>query len=263
MVVSSLTALALQWKTVARSFRLFARKDEGGEHADIDAAMARIEVPNRWLVIGLIPITIGLMVVLGIAFDMNLLLALVACRATGETDTTPIGAMGKVTQLMYAGLATQNATINLMAAGTTSGAAGSAADLLTDLKSGYLLNIEPQATTFSYRLRRDKLRQVHRREGRYLLRTNLTDTDPAQLWNHYLQLVQVEEAFKNLKGDLAIRPIYHQRQDRIEAHIFVAFLAYCCKSHWPTNSAPRPPASPPAAPKVCRGADDRRPHPNH
>jgi len=89
------------------------------------------------------------------------------------------------------------------------------------------VNIEPQATTFSYRLRRDKLRQVHRREGRYLLRTNLTDTDPAQLWNHYLQLVQVEEAFKNLKGDLAIRPIYHQRQDRIEAHIFVAFLAYC------------------------------------
>ncbi len=89
------------------------------------------------------------------------------------------------------------------------------------------VNIEPQATTFSYRLRRDKLRQVHRREGRYLLRTNLTDTDPAQLWNHYLQLVQVEEAFKNLKGDLAIRPIYHQRQDRVEAHIFIAFLAYC------------------------------------
>ena len=89
------------------------------------------------------------------------------------------------------------------------------------------VTVEAKATTFSYRLRRDKLRQVHRREGRYLLRTNLTDTDPAQLWNHYLQLVQVEEAFKNLKGDLAIRPIYHQRQDRIEAHIFIAFLAYC------------------------------------
>jgi hypothetical protein len=89
------------------------------------------------------------------------------------------------------------------------------------------VTVEAQATTFSYRLRRDKLRQVHRREGRYLLRTNLTDTDPAQVWNHYLQLVQVEEAFKNLKGDLAIRPIYHQRQDRIEAHIFIAFIAYC------------------------------------
>ena len=89
------------------------------------------------------------------------------------------------------------------------------------------VTVEAKATTFSFRLRRDKLRQVHRREGRYLLRTNLTDTDPALLWNHYLQLVQVEEAFKNLKGDLAIRPIYHQRQDRIEAHIFLAFLAYC------------------------------------
>lgn len=89
------------------------------------------------------------------------------------------------------------------------------------------VTVEAKATTFSYRLRRDKLRQVHRREGRYLLRTNLTDADPALLWNHYLQLVQVEEAFKNLKGDLGIRLIYHQRQDRIEAHIFIAFLAYC------------------------------------
>ena len=81
--------------------------------------------------------------------------------------------------------------------------------------------------TFRYRLRRDKFRQVRRREGRYLLRTNLTETDPAKLWHFYLQLVAVEEAFKNLKGDLAIRPIFHQREKRIEAHIFIAFLAYC------------------------------------
>jgi hypothetical protein len=81
--------------------------------------------------------------------------------------------------------------------------------------------------SFTYRLNRDKLRQVRRREGRYLLRTNLTDHDPAELWRYYLQLVQVEEAFKNLKGDLAIRPIFHQDQARIEAHIFIAFLAYC------------------------------------
>jgi hypothetical protein len=81
--------------------------------------------------------------------------------------------------------------------------------------------------TFSYRLDRDKLRQVRRREGRYLLRTNLTENDPAQLWSYYLQLVAVEEAFKNLKGDLAVRPIFHQHQDRVEAHIFIAFLAYC------------------------------------
>ena len=60
-----------------------------------------------------------------------------------------------------------------------------------------------------------------------MLRTNLTGTDPAKLWSLYLQLVAVEEAFKNLKGDLAIRPIFHQHEQRIEAHIFVSFLAYC------------------------------------
>ena len=84
-----------------------------------------------------------------------------------------------------------------------------------------------QDATFTYRLRKDKLRQVRRREGRYLLRTNLTASDPAELWRYYIQLVQVEEAFKNLKGDLAIRPVFHQIEQRIEAHIFVSFLAYC------------------------------------
>jgi Transposase DDE domain len=78
----------------------------------------------------------------------------------------------------------------------------------------------------TFALDRDKLRQVRRREGRYLLRTNLTDRDPATLWELYMRLVQVEEAFKVLKGDLAVRPIYHQVLPRIEAHIFVAFLAY-------------------------------------
>jgi transposase len=81
--------------------------------------------------------------------------------------------------------------------------------------------------TFIFRLRKKKLRQVRRREGRYLLRTNLTEEQPDKLWAYYMQLVQVEEAFKNLKGDLAIRPIYHQLEQRIEAHIFVSFLAYC------------------------------------
>jgi hypothetical protein len=80
---------------------------------------------------------------------------------------------------------------------------------------------------FTFTLNTAKLRQVRRREGRYLLRSNLTATDPAQLWAYYLQLVENEAAFKSLKGDLAVRPIYHQRPARIEAHIFVAFLAYC------------------------------------
>jgi hypothetical protein len=80
---------------------------------------------------------------------------------------------------------------------------------------------------FSYTLNRPKLRRIRRREGRYLLRTNLTENDPALLWQYYTQLVAVEEAFKNLKGDLAIRPIFHQDERRVEAHIFIAFLAYC------------------------------------
>jgi hypothetical protein len=81
--------------------------------------------------------------------------------------------------------------------------------------------------TFTFALNRKKLRQVHRREGRYLLRSNLTSDDPVQLWTLYIQLTEIEQAFKELKGDLGLRPIYHQLDRRIEAHIFVAFLAYC------------------------------------
>ena len=92
-----------------------------------------------------------------------------------------------------------------------------------------LLDIEiaAEAATFSYALNRKKLRRVRRREGRYLLRTNLCGREPAQLWQFYIQLVEVEAAFKNLKDDLQLRPIYHQLEQRVEAHIFVAFLAYC------------------------------------
>jgi transposase len=80
---------------------------------------------------------------------------------------------------------------------------------------------------WSYKLNRPALRQARQRDGRYLLRTNLKGYAPEKLWEFYVQLVQVEEAFKNLKGDLAVRPIYHQKDPRMEAHIFVAFLAYC------------------------------------
>ena len=89
------------------------------------------------------------------------------------------------------------------------------------------IEVAESAASFTYRLDRAKLRQVRQREGRYLLRTNRTESDPAKLWQFYLQLVEVEAAFKTLKGDLAIRPIFHQQERRIEAHIFVAFLAYC------------------------------------
>ncbi|HEX4616305.1 MAG TPA: IS1634 family transposase [Stellaceae bacterium] len=89
------------------------------------------------------------------------------------------------------------------------------------------IDVAADSAALSYRLDRAKLRRARRREGRYLLRTNLTDDNPARLWGLYLQLVSVEEAFRNLKGDLAIRPIFHQDETRIEAHIFIAFLAYC------------------------------------
>ena len=87
---------------------------------------------------------------------------------------------------------------------------------------------EPAAQPlFAFRLNRKKLRQARGREGRYLLRTNLCGRDPDELWQFYIQLTQVEAAFKNLKDDLQLRPIYHQLEQRIEAHIFVAFMAYC------------------------------------
>ena len=86
---------------------------------------------------------------------------------------------------------------------------------------------QQRVVDFEFKLNQDKLREVFKREGRYLLRTNLQESDGAKVWAFYLQLVEVEEAFKNLKGDLAIRPIFHQLEGRIEAHIFVCFLAYC------------------------------------
>ena len=90
-----------------------------------------------------------------------------------------------------------------------------------------LVQVIPQPDgTLGFALNREKLRQVRQREGRYLLRTNVTDRKPTELWELYMRLVQVEEAFKTLKGDLALRPIHHQLLPRIEAHIFVAFLAY-------------------------------------
>ena len=85
--------------------------------------------------------------------------------------------------------------------------------------------VTPQ--TFTFRLNRKKLRLARRREGHYLLRTNLSNDNPTELWSYYIQLTEVEQAFKELKGDLGIRPVFHQLESRIEAHIFVAFLAYC------------------------------------
>ena len=101
---------------------------------------------------------------------------------------------------------------------------------------------EPESDlSFKFCLQKKKLRQARRREGRYLLRSNLTGEQPEALWNLYIQLTQVEEAFKNLKGDLALRPLFHKKQERIEAHVFAAFLAYCLHAtlrRWLRDLAP-------------------------
>jgi transposase len=81
--------------------------------------------------------------------------------------------------------------------------------------------------SFRFRLDKDRLRQAERRDGYYLLRSNLTAEDPAVIWKLYVQLTQIEAVFRSLKSELDIRPIYHQKEDRIDAHIFIAFLAYC------------------------------------
>src|SRR5579875_81898 len=147
MVTSGLTAFAVQWKVIARSFTAFASiRNGGGEGGTAES----VEVPITWFIAGMIPLAIAMVAIEYVAFSISLplgflsivmsfLLALVACRTTGETDTTPIGAMGKITQLTYAVLAPSNMATNLMAASVTANTVSSAADLLTALKSGYLL----------------------------------------------------------------------------------------------------------------------------
>lgn len=149
MVASGLTSFALQWRTIINAFTS-VKKAVGGEKSEKQDPLERVEVPILWLVAGIVPLTILMIILQFVAFSisvplgllavvMSFFLALVACRATGETNITPIGAMGKITQLTYAALAPSNITTNLMAASVTSNIAASSADLLTDLKSGYLL----------------------------------------------------------------------------------------------------------------------------
>ena len=167
MVTSGLLSFVMQWKSALRAFRslgqMFAR---GSTHNDpIQAEMDAIETPAAWFVAGQLVSLVGLAWLAHATFGMpvwqstlavllSFALALVACRVTGETDTTPVGAMGKITQLIFGGLSPARTTIpadvthamnvNLMAANITAGAAGSSADLLTDLKSGYLLGAHPR-----------------------------------------------------------------------------------------------------------------------
>ena len=168
MVTSGLLSFALQWRTMLRAFSGFTKMFTGredkpanftpGDLSNVDAVRAemdKIEVPSSWFIIGTITATVGLVAIGWVAFDirpwlgvvavmLSFVLAIVACRATGETDITPVGAMGKITQLTYGVLAPAKIVTNLMTASITAGAAASAADLLNDLKSGYLLGANPR-----------------------------------------------------------------------------------------------------------------------
>jgi len=155
MVTSGLLSFGLQWRTVVRAFSGLGKLFSRGKSTTEEDPMEAIEVPPSWFAMGMAFATVGLVLtgwfafgispLLGVvAVALSFVLAIVACRATGETDTTPVGAMGKITQLTYGALAPSNVATNLMAASITAGAAGSAADLLTDLKSGYLLGANPR-----------------------------------------------------------------------------------------------------------------------
>jgi uncharacterized oligopeptide transporter (OPT) family protein len=153
MVAAGLLSFALSWRTALSAFR------DLGQMLSFRSAAAsepwRIEAPMSWFAVGQI-VSLVALAWLGhasfgmpvwetaIALALSFWLALVACRVTGETDTTPVGAMGKVTQLIFGGLSPGNVNVNLMSANITAGAATSAADLLTDLKSGYLLGANPR-----------------------------------------------------------------------------------------------------------------------
>jgi uncharacterized oligopeptide transporter (OPT) family protein len=158
MLTSGLLAFAFQWGAIKRVFSGMAgilhREKPGPGDKNLPSPES-IEVPPTWFLSGTALGAAGVVAIQVISFSihwwmgivsvlMSFFLALVACRATGETDITPIGAMGKITQLFYGVAAPANITTNLMTACVTAGAAASAADLLTDLKSGYLLGANPR-----------------------------------------------------------------------------------------------------------------------
>lgn len=158
MVTSGLLAFAFRWRTVVRAFQGLTTLV--GTRGATDDPLAHVEVPGSWFLLGTF-VSGAACVLLGhflfgvtwwmgiLAVLVTFLLSIVAARATGETDITPIGAMGKITQLMYGVIAPSNKVTNLMTASITAGAASHSADLLTDLKSGYLLGGNPRKQTIS------------------------------------------------------------------------------------------------------------------
>jgi OPT family oligopeptide transporter len=159
MVTSGLLLFFMNWRTVIRAFSTIGQlmtKREGGK----DDPMDRIEVPGSWFIAGYAVLGTAA-IVLGnrlfhiqwwmglIAVLATFLLVVVAARATGETDVTPVGPLSKITQLTFGAIAPGNVPVNLMTANITAGATNSAGDLLTDLKSGYLLGANPRQQFFA------------------------------------------------------------------------------------------------------------------
>ncbi len=155
MVTSGILSVFLQWKSVARAFKSLGSMLSKKDASSAKDPMAGIETPMSWFLAGQGISLIALAVLAHATFDMpywqstlavvlTYALALVACRVTGETDTTPIGAMGKIMQLTFGAVSPGNVNVNLMSANITAAAAASSADLLTDLKSGYLLGAHPR-----------------------------------------------------------------------------------------------------------------------
>ncbi len=154
MVTSSLLSFALQWRTALRAFAGLGAM-LSGRRRDAHDPLAAIETPSSWFLWGQLVGFLGLAWLghqtfgmpywqTAVAVLLSFALALVASRVTGETDTTPVGAMGKITQLTFGALSPGNMNVNLMSANVTAAAAASSADLLTDLKSGYLLGANPR-----------------------------------------------------------------------------------------------------------------------
>jgi putative OPT family oligopeptide transporter len=159
MVTAGLTSFAFQWRSLLNAAKSLGSLFGGRSSSAVDP-VAHVEVPTNWFLWGTLVSGTGCVVIMHSEWQVPVLLgvvavlfafvlSLVACRATGETDITPIGAMGKVTQLFYGVAMPQKMDANLMTAGVTAGAAGAAADLLTDLKSGYLLGANARKQTLA------------------------------------------------------------------------------------------------------------------
>lgn len=156
LVAAGLVQFLAQWRTVVRAIEgMLPGRKKKGDVADDDPEIRDVEVPMRWFAIGMVVAGAGVMLVawryfeiplkLGLlAVAMTFVLAVVACRATGESDITPGGPFGKIMQLTYGVLIPQSSTANLQTAAITASASLSSADLLNDLKCGYLLGANPR-----------------------------------------------------------------------------------------------------------------------